>query len=50
MQIDPYAKVAMISALGQETIVKEAILIGAKSFIVKPFKGDQIIAALQKML
>jgi two-component system chemotaxis response regulator CheY len=37
-EVDPNAKVVMISAMGQERMVKEAILSGAKSFIVKPYK------------
>ncbi|HPU63501.1 MAG TPA: response regulator [Mobilitalea sp.] len=43
---DPNAKVVMISAMGQEILVREAILNGAKSFIVKPFKEDQIVRTL----
>jgi len=43
---DPKANVIMVSAMGQEVLVREAILSGAKTFIVKPFKEDQIIKAL----
>jgi two-component system chemotaxis response regulator CheY len=50
MGINPDAKVIMISALGQESIIKEAILIGAKTFIVKPFKNGQVISAVNKMM
>ena len=39
-EYDPNAKVIMISAMGQEGMVKEAILSGAKSFIVKPYKEE----------
>lgn len=38
----------MITALGQEAFVKESIMLGAKGFIVKPFKEDIIIKALSK--
>ena len=48
-QIDPEAKVIMVSAMGQESMVKEAILNGAKSFIVKPFKEDHIIQMINKI-
>ena len=44
---DPDAKVVMITAMGQEHLVKEAILSGAKSFIVKPFKEDHVIQTLK---
>ncbi|NLM46174.1 MAG: response regulator [Firmicutes bacterium] len=50
MKIDPNAKVVMVSAMGQENMVKEAILSGAKSFIIKPFKEDHVIKTLQKIL
>ncbi len=46
---DPSAKVVMISAMGQESMVKEAIINGAKSFIVKPFREEHIIQTLVKV-
>ncbi|EGD52010.1 response regulator receiver protein [Thermoanaerobacter ethanolicus JW 200] len=46
---DPNAKVVMISALGQELYVKEAVMFGAKGFIVKPFKEDYVIQTLSKL-
>ncbi|HAA38341.1 MAG TPA: response regulator [Firmicutes bacterium] len=49
MQLDPQAKVIMVSAMGQEAMVKEAIMSGAKSFIIKPFKEDHVIKTLQKI-
>jgi len=42
------ANVMMVSAMGQEMMVKDAILSGAKGFIVKPFKEETIISALSK--
>ena len=50
MAIDPGACVVMCSALGQETLVTEAIQAGAKDFIVKPFKPDAVIDTLKKVL
>ncbi len=47
-KIDPNANIVMVSAMGQELLVKEAIVNGAKSFIVKPFSEDTIVKALQK--
>ncbi len=46
---DPEAKVVMVSALGQESFVREAVLSGAKTFIVKPFKEDHVVTALKKI-
>lgn len=49
LSMDPNANVIMISAMGQESMVREAVLSGAKGFIVKPFKEDVIIAALSNL-
>ena len=48
-KIDPAASVVMVSALGQEARMKEAIIYGAKGFIVKPFKEEIIVSALSKL-
>ncbi|MDF2592113.1 MAG: cheY2 [Clostridia bacterium] len=50
MQYDPNAKVIMLSAMGQEVMVKDAIIRGAKTFVVKPFKEDHIIKTINKVL
>lgn len=49
-EIDPNANVIMVSAMGQEIIVKEAVLGGAKTFIVKPFREDHVVMTLNKIL
>lgn len=46
IKFDSNAKIIMLSAMGQETRIKEAVLKGAKGFIVKPFKEDYLIKAL----
>ena len=48
--IDPGAKVVMCSALGQESKVLESIKLGAKDFIVKPFKPERVLGAVSKAL
>jgi two-component system chemotaxis response regulator CheY len=40
----------MCSALGQETLVMEAIQAGARDFIVKPFKPEAVLTTLRKVL
>ena len=50
IEIDPKAKVVIMSAMGQEIMVREAIAFGAKSFIIKPFKEEQVIKTLNKIL
>jgi two-component system chemotaxis response regulator CheY len=47
---DPNAKVVMVSAMGQQAMVIEAIRAGAADFIVKPFQPDRVLEALGKAL
>ena len=42
-QQQPDAKVVMCSAVGQETIVNEAIENGALAYIVKPFSEERVL-------
>jgi two-component system, chemotaxis family, chemotaxis protein CheY len=49
-KIDPNAKVVMLTALGQESVVLEAVKSGAKDFIVKPFDRDRVMSAINKLL
>ena len=50
MAIDPSAKVIMCSALGQEGKVLEAVRLGAKDFVVKPFQPPRVLEAVEKAL
>ena len=47
---NPSASVIMVSAMGQERFILEAISNGAKGFLVKPFKEETVISALNKLL
>ena len=47
---DSNACVVMCSALGQETLVMEALQAGARDFIVKPFKPDAVLQTMAKIL
>ncbi|NCC68555.1 MAG: response regulator [Clostridia bacterium] len=49
LRVNPAANVIMVSAMGQETMVREAIVSGAKGFIVKPFKEEGIISAIDRL-
>ena len=44
------AKIVMCTAMGQQSMVVEAIKYGAKDFIVKPFNADRITEAAKLML
>ena len=48
--IDTNAKVVMCTAMGQESMVLEAMQYGAKDFIVKPFKADRIVRTVASII
>jgi two-component system chemotaxis response regulator CheY len=48
--IDPEAKVIMLTALGQQAMVLQAMQAGAKDFLVKPYNPEQVLRALSKVL
>ncbi len=50
MQFDPNAKIIMVTALGQETFVLDAIKAGAREFIIKPFRNEEIIKVVAKTI
>lgn len=45
---DPAAKIIMCSAMGQQTMVMDAIRSGARDFIVKPFQAERVLEAIRK--
>lgn len=49
-ELDPNSKIVMCSAMGQESMVVEAIRSGAKDFIVKPFKAERVLKTVQGIL
>lgn len=46
---DPQANIIMVSAMGQQKMVIEAVEAGAKDFIVKPLEEDRILDAIDKV-
>lgn len=46
---DPAACVVMCSALGQESLVIEAVNAGAREFIVKPFKEQRVLEVVRRV-
>ncbi|MFI3253165.1 MAG: response regulator [Eubacteriales bacterium] len=49
-KIEEEVTILMCSAMGQESMVKEALKLGAKDFIVKPFKQERMMQAIKKLL
>lgn len=49
MDFDSNAKVIVVSALGQQPLVNEAMEAGAKDFIVKPFEESKVLDVIKKI-
>jgi two-component system chemotaxis response regulator CheY len=50
LALDPQARVAMVTAVGQQTVVMEALRAGARDFVVKPFQAPRVLEAAHKLL
>lgn len=48
--VDPAARVAMLTAMGQQATVMDAIKRGARDFVIKPFAPDRVVGAVNKLL
>lgn len=48
--VDAGAKVIMLTAIGQESVVLEALRLGATDFVVKPFDLTRVLTAINKAL
>jgi len=44
-----HTKIVMVSALGQQQLVLEALQSGAKEYITKPFEKDRILEVLKRL-
>jgi len=45
----PEARVVMCSALGQESLVLEAVQAGARDFVVKPFQESRVLEVVRRV-
>lgn len=50
LTFDPAAKIVMCTAMGQQTLVIEAMGAGAKDFITKPFSPTKVVETLRKFV
>ncbi|GHT48651.1 response regulator [Spirochaetia bacterium] len=50
LEFDKEAKVIMVSALGKEDVVKKCLLLGAKSYIVKPLDRKKVLERVTSIL
>ena len=50
LKLDKTAKVIIISAMGQENLVMEAIAVGARDYILKPFSAEEVLKTVERAL
>lgn len=48
--LNPSAKIAMVTAMGQQSIVMEALKAGASDFVIKPFETQRLIDTVNKLI
>lgn len=47
-ELDPDARLLMVSSLAYDALVDEAVAIGAKGFVFKPFERQQLLSSLEQ--
>ena len=50
LNLDPAAKIVILSGMMQENLVTEAILAGAKDYIVKPFQTEDVLKVIRTVI
>jgi two-component system, chemotaxis family, chemotaxis protein CheY len=50
IEFDKNAKVIMVSALGKEDLVKKALLVGAKNYIIKPIDKNKVMEKIKLII
>ena len=50
MKMDPAARVAMVTAMGQNAVVLTAIEAGARDSVMKPFDSNRVLDAVEKLI
>ncbi len=50
LKVSPATRIIMVTAMGQQSMVIEAIKLGAKDFVVKPFEKSRVYQAIRNVL
>jgi two-component system chemotaxis response regulator CheY len=50
MNLDRNAKVLMVTAMGKQSMIVDAVQAGAKGFLIKPFEPTAVIAEIKRIL
>ncbi len=50
MKMDPGARVAMVTAMGAQSIILTAMRAGARDFVIKPSDEDGIVRTVERLI
>ncbi|NMB33327.1 MAG: response regulator [Clostridium sp.] len=50
LKVSPETRIIMVSAMGQQAMVIDAIKMGARDFVVKPFDKTRVMQAIQNVM
>lgn len=50
MSFDPTARIIVVSALGQQNKMQKSLAAGARDYLVKPIKEEQLMATVRRVL
>jgi two-component system chemotaxis response regulator CheY len=50
IKLEKEARVVIISAMGQENLVMEAINVGARDYVLKPFSASDVLKTLERVM
>ena len=50
VEADPRACIVMCTAMGQDTLISEALEAGARGYVIKPFSGSNLVTEIATAL
>ena len=50
LEIDPTARVIIVTSINRETVVQETIKHGVAAYVIKPYQGENLIRAIDEAL
>ncbi len=50
LKVSPKTRIIMVSAMGQQSLVIEAIKLGVMDFIIKPFEKSRVMQAIRNVM
>ncbi len=50
LQIDPEARIVMITAVGDQDYVLESMRIGARQYLIKPIQVERLVAVINQVV